>query len=69
MATLNTMPLRLGLEDSRLLLAKLEAQELPWELLYQGEGIFAVFIDGSETVHQLDLNSPGGWCMRTHIEI
>lgn len=69
--TLNTLAVKLSLEDSRCLLAELEKQELPWGLLYLGSGLFEVEIDGFSTVHILDigLDDPDGWCMRTHIVI
>lgn len=67
---LQTLPLKLGLEDSRRLLAELDNQELPWELRSMGADlIFEVWIDGSPSAHSLDLNNPSGWCMRTHVPI
>lgn len=65
-----TMELKLRQDDSRELLAELEKQDSPWELLYEGDGVFRVSIDGVHSAHTLDLSSRDGlWCMRTHIQI
>lgn len=67
---MQTLPLKLSLEDSKRLLHELIDQELPWELRSMGADLtFEVRIDGTPSAHLLDLSSPAGWCMRTHIPI
>lgn len=68
--TIQTLPLKLSLDDSKQLLAELNKCEYPWELRAMGDNlIFEVWIDGSPSAHSLDLSSPTGWCMRTHVAI
>lgn len=67
--SIDTIALKLSRDDSLRLLKALDEQDNPWELHYAGAGIFNVVIDGTLTVHQLDLEAAGGWCMRTHVEI
>lgn len=67
---IQTMLLKLSLEDSKRLLAELDALEVPWELRATGELLrYEVWIDGSPSAHTLDLSSPAGWHMRTRVEI
>ena len=67
---LQTMVLKLSLEDSKRLLRELADCEYPWELRGTSTDLtYEVWIDRSPSAHTLDLSNPAGWCMRTHVVI